>query len=167
MTWSFWTCALPASTPNRDSKNVKESPVNSTEPCGPALVRQTFQVRQILRPPARRLVFPQTRQTDHRNHQLLDLNHLSFGVTRFELDSRNGGENFNSNRRHPHANDVIPDKKQVGGQPCCGEAKLAERPLNSGGVFRTNLDPNIEIVGRPDVAVDPDRVAADQQVFNV
>src|ERR1039457_991554 len=65
------------------------------------LVWQILQIRQVLRPPAGRLVFPQAGQTDHRNHHFLNLNHLFFGVTRFELDSGNGGENLNPNRWHP------------------------------------------------------------------
>ena len=126
--------------------------------------RQIFQIRQILRSPAGRLVL--TSQTDHRNHYLLDLNHLSFGITRFELDSRNGSENLNPNGRHPHANHVIPGKKQSGPQLRRGEPELAKRALNFGGVLRTDVHPNIEIVGSSDITVNPDRVPANQQVFN-
>jgi hypothetical protein len=128
------------------------------------LVWQTFEIRQILRPPAGRLVFPQTRQTDHRNHHILNLNHLFFGVTRFELNARNGGENLNPNRWHSHANHVIPRKKQAGGQLVSGKAELAKRLLNLGG-SGLMLTQNIEIVGGSDMTINPDSVP-NQQVFN-
>ena len=128
---------------------------------------QILQVRQILRPPAGLLVLPQASQADHRNHDILNLNHLFFGVARFELNSRNRGEDLNPNRWHSHANHVIPGKKQIGGQPGCGKPKLAKCPINSDGIFRTDIDPNIEIVGGPDITINPDRVPANQQVFNI
>ena len=65
-----------------------------------------------------------------------------------------------------HTNHVITGKKQAGGQLFCGKPELAKRPLNFGGVFRTNVDPNIEVVGGSDMTVNPDSVPANQQVFN-
>jgi hypothetical protein len=63
---------------------------------------QIFEIRQILRPPASRLVFPQTSQADHRNHDILNVNHLFFRVTRFEFNARKGRENLNPNRWHSY-----------------------------------------------------------------
>jgi hypothetical protein len=57
----------------------------------------------------------------------------------------------------PYEN-VITGKKQAGGQLFCGKPELAKRALNFGGVFRTNVDPNIESVGGSDMTVNPDRV---------
>jgi hypothetical protein len=130
------------------------------------LFRQILQIRQVLRPPAGRLVLPQTSQTDHGNHDFLNPDQLFFAVTRFELDSGDRGEDLNPDGWHSHANHVIPVKKQAGGQPRRGEPELAKGALNSGGVFRINVDPHVEIVGGPDMTVDADRVSANQQVFN-
>jgi len=37
---------------------------------------------------------------------------------------------------------------------------------DSGSILRTDVDPNIEIVGGSDVAVYSDRIAAGQKIFN-
>ena len=44
-------------------------------------------------------------------------------------------------------------KKQIGGQPGCVEREPAKRPLNVGGILRTDVDPDIEIVRGPDMTV--------------
>jgi hypothetical protein len=116
---------------------------------GVCLFRQVLQIRQVLRPPASRLVLPQTSQTDHWNHDFLNPDRLFFAVTRFELDSGDRGKDLNPDGWHPHANHVIPVKKQAGGQPCRGEPELAKSALNSGGIFRINVDPRVEVVGGP------------------
>jgi hypothetical protein len=57
-------------------------------------------------------------------------------------------------------------RNRPGGQPSRGESELAKGTLNSGGVFRTNVDPHVEIVGGRDMTVDAYCVSANQQAFN-
>ena len=125
---------------------------------GECLRRQILQICQVLRPRAGRLVLAQTSQTDHGNDNFLHLDHLFFCVTRCELDAGNRSEDFNPNWNRPHANDVVRRKKQVGRQPWRGEPELAKRTLDSGGIFRMDIDPDVQIVGRPDVSVNVHRV---------
>ena len=88
------------------------------------LLRQVLQIRQVLGPPAGRLVLPQASQTDHGNLYFLNPDRLSFDVARFELDSGDRSEDLNPNGWQSHANHVIPLQKKAGGQPYRRESEL-------------------------------------------
>ena len=66
----------------------------------------------------------------------------------------------------PISDNAILCEKQVGSQPGHAESEFAKSPVNSFGVFQVDADPNVQVVGSPDMAVDADRVAADQQIVN-
>jgi hypothetical protein len=127
------------------------------------LVRQIFQIRQILCPPAGSLVLPQTSEADHGNQYVLHPDHFPLGVAGREFDAGNRSEELNPYRRN-HADDVIRSEKKFGAQGSGGEPKLAKCLIDACGILRVDADPHIQIVGGPDVTVNVYRVTANEQI---
>ena len=94
-----------------------------------------------------------------------DLSH-SLRIARVEIDTRYGRHDFNPQRRLAHADNLVFLKEQFFSELLDIETELSDRRDRVGGVPRMAGHPDVQVDGRPWVAMIPDGIPADEQVLN-
>jgi hypothetical protein len=126
---------------------------------------QLFQIGQIFKPSGCLFVALQVSDIDNRYGYAIDVGDLPSGIAIGEFHARNGGQDFQAERRDAHPNHAPRRGKHF--RRSLRVAKGAQRRCGALGIFRIERDPDIHVAGGSGVPVVVYRVPADEQILNV
>lgn len=119
----------------------------------PRILREVFEVAQILESATRPFVCFQVIKADYRDLNAINRRFNAFHITSVELASSNGRQQIDPKRRHTDREDLVRLLEHSWLNGGRRKSELHERTRDADRVLGRRIDPNVNVPGTPGMTV--------------